>query len=243
MAKERYTLDDIREYVNAAQKKRKFSNTDIKDMMHNQMYAGILNYKGRVYKNIVPPIVSLDDLEAAQEYYKIYLIKQNDKYLFDDIMFCSIHNRKMSCTCSYNNQKKIYFYYYCNRCKATVSQNSIENYIQEIGMKSSKKENKEKIKEIDKKRYSLRRRIKSLQKSYIDKKYTPREFSSLVIPLEDRLEQLDIKRESIKIITRKTINYSDITDNMEKKKFLLSTVKGIYVNPIKKEVTNVDLYD
>lgn len=60
------------------------------------------------------------------------------------------------------------------------------------------KEN-ESIKNIDKKRYSLNRRIKNIREQYLDKTITDREFTSLIIPLEDKLDELNCIRNGLKM--------------------------------------------
>lgn len=96
---------------------------------------------------------------------------------------------------------------------------------------------KAEIKEIDKKRYSLNRRIKNLRERYLYKKITEREFCSLIIPLEDELDCLNLKRKAL-IKMDKDIDFLSLSVR-EKKSYIHSRVRKITVDTVNKAVKNI----
>jgi Site-specific recombinases, DNA invertase Pin homologs len=238
MAKERYTLIEIKNYMNNAQNERHFETYEIKKMFNDLRYAGIFIYKGKQYDNIIPAIVTLEELEDARKYYRTWKFKKNEKYLFDNLVFCSC-GTQMRCTHSYGRNQK-YYYYLCGRCNATISQVSLEEYISHINCSTTKKESL--LKEIDKERYSLNRRLKRVREKYLDKKISDRELCTLAIPIEDRLEELLFKREGLKL-KKNNFHYNQGDNEVEKKKYIQSAFKKITVDPHKKIVIDVVMSD
>ncbi len=98
------------------------------------------------------------------------------------------------------------------------------------------KEN-ESIKNIDKKRYSLNRRIKNIREQYLDKTITDREFTSLIIPLEDKLDELNCIRNGLKMKKKFTYNVNMI--DSKKKEFVEANIRSIFVNPIAKTIIEI----
>lgn len=65
MARKRYTLLEISMRVNDMQKEITFTSQTIRNILHKNMYSGTFIYKDKVYSNIVPPIITVEDQEEA----------------------------------------------------------------------------------------------------------------------------------------------------------------------------------
>ena len=66
----RYDIQDIVNYLNSQQKKKIFNAALVKSMFNDDKYAGIFEYKGEVYYDIIPPIVSYEQLQNARRLFK-----------------------------------------------------------------------------------------------------------------------------------------------------------------------------
>ena len=236
MGMERYTLTDITSYANSVQNERIFTTDQIMAMFRDKRYAGILEYKGKTYDNIIPPIVSLEELENVSLNYRKTKFKKNKEYYFDDLVYCNICGTRMTCTHSYG-RKNIYYYYYCRLCKQTISQKALEEYVSMMEMDEPMK--KEYMKVLDKEIFKVNKKIKNVRQKYLDEVYTDREYIALAIPLEDRLEELSIRRNGIKQRVKK-IEYKNLVTKEEKKEYVQSNFLRFKVDPIKKRVIDVE---
>ena len=235
MAKKFYPIKDIRDYLNEAQNDIVFTIDRVKTMFRDKRYAGILEYKGQTYTDIVPPLVSEQELIEASNNYKRWLYKKNDKYYFDGLVYCSICGTRMSCTHSYG-RKNIYYYYSCKNCKSTIGQLHIERYLDSRPLPNTRKE---KMKtDLKKERIKLNNRIKRYREKLLNEAITDRDFCSLIIPLEDRLEEVKIMLKGLRGHTKSP--YYDVTaSEKDKKAFAISNIKMIRVNPVDKIVVEV----
>ena len=150
-------------------------------MIKDERYSGVLLYKGKKYTNIVPPIVTKSIQNKAIDSLKVGRSRKNYRYIYDNIIYCANCNKVMTGT-SGKGRNKIYYYYQCKECNGKISQEQINEVISTKKYRMIKDGQKAEIKEIDKKRYSLNRRIKNLRERYLYKKITEREFCSLIIP-------------------------------------------------------------
>ena len=235
MGMERYTLMDIASYANAAQDERIFTTDQILAMFRDKRYAGVLEYKGKIYNNIIPPIITLEELEMVSNNYRKTKFKINKEYFFEDLVYCNNCGTRMSCTHSHGRSKK-YYYYYCNRCKHTISQKSLEEYVTLMDMDEPMKE--EYIKTLDKEISKVNRKIKNVRQKYLDDVYTDREYITLAIPLEDRLEELTIRRNGVRKQSKR-VDYKNLVTKEEKKEFIQSNFLKFKVDPLNKRIVDV----
>lgn len=235
MGLEKYPISEIKDYLNKHQNELKFTNSRVKDMFYNEKYAGIFYYKGKKYKNIIPPTITKKEQELLKKTYKYISTSKKIEYYFDGKVYCDICGSQLTCTHSKGRNQK-YYYYKCSECGATISQIAIEKFLCSVSYIPSK--DSRSIKTIDKKRYSLNRRIKNIREQYLDKTISDREFTSLVIPLEDKLDELNCIRNGLKM-KKQNFTYNVNMIDSKKKEFVEANIRSIYVNPIAKTIIEI----
>lgn len=235
MGKQNKSIEEIKDFLNKNQNELFFTIDRVRILFKDKRYAGIFEYKGKIYTNIIPPLVSLQDLQEASEHYKRGKFKKNEKYYFDGIVYCSVCGTRMTCLHSYG-KKKIYYYYGCRKCNMTIGQLHIEEYLNNRILPNIKKDIQKK--ELKKERIKLRARIKRYREKLLDERISDREFCSLVIPLEDRLNNVEILLKGLNIQAN-SLCYSSCITEKEKKAFALAHIERIEVDPNNKRVIEV----
>lgn len=238
MASNNYDAKTIRDHVNSLQKEKVFITYEIKEIVKRKIYIGEKTFKGKLYKNIVPAIITSELYESANKNIYITNRKNQQEYLFDNLVFCSICGSKMTDYHAVSSTGRKYYYYKCSKCNAILPQKFLENYVEGINIEKEKKE--EALKEINKELYSLNRRISKIKERYLLGEYTDREYCSLAICIEDRLTELQYKKDGLNL--RETTNeYSDLVTKEEKRQYIQATFKKITVDPYKRIVIQTDL--
>lgn len=235
MGKSSTSIEEIKDFLNENQNELFFTVDRIRKLFKDKRYAGILEYKGKTYENIIPPLVSLQDLQKASQNYRRGKFKKNEKYYFDGVVYCSICGAKMTCEHHYG-KKKIYYYYGCKKCNKTIGQLHIEEYLSNRVLPNIKKDTQKK--QLKTERMKLKQRIKRYREKLLDERISDREFCSLIIPLEDRLDKVEILLKGLKSQTH-SLCYSDCITEKEKKAFSLANIKKIIVDPNSKRVIEV----
>ena len=236
MGLEKYPIEEIKDFLNNSQNELKFTNNRVKELFYNEKYIGIFKYKGKLYKNIIPPIMTEAEQEILKKTYKYYKSAKKIKYFFDGKVYCDICGSQLTCTHSKGRNQR-YYYYKCRECGSTISQSAIEKFLCSVSHIPSK--DTKNIKEIDKKRYSLNRRIRIIREQYLDKTITDREFISLIIPLEDKLDELNCIRNGLKM-KKQNFNYNINMVDYKKKEFVEANIRSILVNPKAKTIIEVN---
>lgn len=234
MGKQCESIHDIINFLNESQNTICFTTDRVRSLFSDIRYAGIFEYKGETYTNIIPAITTLDDLEAASKNYKKVKYKNNEKYYFDGLVYCSLCGTRMSCTHSYG-RKNIYYYYNCKKCQSTIGQLQIERYLNSRALPNTKKEKMES--KLKKERIKLTNRIKRYREKLLNEVISDREFCSLIIPLEDRLEKVKIMLKGLR--NKESLCYNVNAVEKDKKAFAMSNIKMIKVNPVDKIVVEV----
>lgn len=237
MAADGYFIDEITQYANDSQSERVFNNFQIKKMISNEKYTGVMTYKGKIYTDIIPSLVDENTFKTAGSNIKIWKFKENQNYIFDGIVYCAVCGNKMSCTHSHGRSRK-YYYYYCSHCNSAISQKALEKFLTEINQIENGNNNKRMKKMITRKE-TLTNRINRIKDEYINQKFTDREFITMAIPLEDELEKINILISSFKI-SHKEFSFNEKATIHEKKKYVLTHIKRINVNPVAKKIQNIE---
>ena len=236
MARNHYSLIDIKNHINIEQKERVFQTYMIFNILHDERYIGILNYKGKRYNNIIPPLVSAEDFKEAGIFYRKKKFKHNSDYIFDDLVVCYICGHKMTCYHGKNRFGSKYYYYYCRKCNNNISQKALDDYF--VMNSNGKKMSSTRSKELRKQLRSLNKRTKQLREEYADKTISEREYATLAIPLEDRIEDIDLQMQGFKM-TKKGKNYADLVTAKEKKEYIIAHISAIIVNPETKRIIEI----
>ena len=72
----------------------------------------------------------------------------------------------------------------------------------------------------------------------MDKTISDREFTSLIIPLEDKLDELNCIRNGLKM-KKQNFTYNINMVDYKKKEFVEANIRSIFVNPIAKTIIEI----
>lgn len=238
MAKKGRALDDIQGYMNTAQNARFFEKSSILNMINDIKYAGIFKYKGKIYYDIVPVIVALEDLNEARKHIKKKKFKLNDEYLFDNLVYCHNCGSPLSCTHGNNKNNVKYYYYKCRNCSSQISQKTLENYLitKEDDLHNIEQDY---ITSINQQIYKIQEKIDSTRMKFYSDHITDKEYASIAMALEDQLNHLEIKKKVINHINKKD-KYNPALNNKEKKEYINQTIKKIIVDPHEKKIIDIE---
>lgn len=85
-------------------------------IISDNIYFGVVEYRGEEYNNIVVEKVMYD-------YQKKYEFVKRDKYLYDDtIVYCAKCSCKLKNRSAIGRNKVVYLYKYCDKCKKYVNE-------------------------------------------------------------------------------------------------------------------------
>ncbi len=235
MAKNRRNLSEIVNFLNNSQEDKHFTMRNVQEMLKDDKYAGILNYKGKIHYDIIPSIVSIEDLNEARKLLKKNKKKDTQSYYFDSIVFCACGN-KMTCTQG-NSKGQKYLYYRCKVCSSQISQKTLEQSI--INLKITHDNTKEKNK-LNKQLIQLNDKIEELKYKYLNNECNMEEYCLCAKVLEDEKAKIEKDlRLSYKI--HSITSYEEMITPEEKKYFINKYIKQIIVNPKSKKIIDIIL--
>ena len=225
MAKKGRALDDIQGYMNTAQNARFFEKSSILNMINDIKYAGIFKYKGKIYYDIVPAIVALEDLNEARKHIKKKKFKLNDEYLFDNLVYC--HNCGSPLSCTHGNNKNNVNIIIINAGIVVLkyTQKTLENYLitKEDDLHNIEQDY---ITSINQQIYKIQEKIDSTRMKFYSDHITDKEYASIAMALEDQLNHLEIKKKVINHINKKD-KYNPALNNKEKRNILIKPLKRL----------------
>lgn len=210
--------------------KKKYS-TSIRNLITNPIYKGIVEFKGEVFDNIAPAIVSSKLWEEANVVLsKRYRISSDSGFLFDKIVYCASHKKLLDRSYTMKHIKnsdkvKKYYYYICDECKKRVNQDRIINdmmismlfNVKKIRMNNS-------LARIAKRRKSLMIKREFLLEQYINDCIDKDSYINSQSKITKELESLE---ENVEIIKGRKIEEFNKLSNKEKKIFIKTYVKKI----------------
>ena len=127
---------------------RKFMMSLLARMIRNEKYAGILNVGGKVYTNVIPPVIDeklFRECNAIMDSHKHKQRKDYDEqpYILSGKLFCGYCNSAITAETGTSRTGKVYHYYKCygkklkttNCSKKSVGQDYIETLVFETTLK------------------------------------------------------------------------------------------------------------
>lgn len=233
-------LLDISKIIGEKTKIKKFESTVILKILNDERYAGTFRYKGEVYYDIIPPIITAKQQEEALQNYK-RSSKANNIYLFNGVAYCSKCKGKLASThgTSGTNNKK-YFYYKCDKCKGNISQQYLINEVLAINVSNIKRESE--IKRLRREIPTLKQRIQRLKEKYILKHFSDQEYCMLVIPLVDELSDMEVRLKVLNLYIYDSADFLAITEK-EKYEYIHSNFKKVWINTQAKRVNKIEYFE
>ena len=141
---------------------KKWGQDDVYRILKNQAYTGDVELFGKVYEGVIPAIVTKELQKEALERVKLRSRKKKYKYPFRGILLCSECGSTLKCDSTHKKIRgkvyKVYQYYFCECCKNRISQNCIQEQVEN---KLSRMLDKEHAKEI---RKSFLKHLKQVEK-------------------------------------------------------------------------------
>lgn len=141
---------------------KKWGQDDVYRILKNKAYTGDVELFGKVYEGVIPAIVTKELQKEALERVKLRSRKKKYKYPFRGILLCSECGSTLKCDSTHKKIRgkvyKVYQYYFCECCKNRISQNCIQEQVEN---KLSRLLDKEHTKEI---RKSFLKHLKQVEK-------------------------------------------------------------------------------
>ena len=194
--------------------KTNWYDSTIVGILQNEIYKGDFVHGKRTkhptyYSDVVEPIISKEMWEECQVQKKknSRSYQRTLNYLFLQKLKCPKCSRILGGKATTKKNGNSYFYYYCNDCKLTIKENTIETFISEfiddivdydsvvnqffLPMIKQKVENpKEDIEEEIKKQKD---KFKRIREAYINEVFTLEEYDLERKKVENTLEELETK--------------------------------------------------
>ena len=189
-----------------------FPHGTLSDMLSNKKYIGIITCGNQVNEHGIPPIISKEQFEIAQERKTQRKIsagkaKAVEQYFLTDKLYCGTCGGKMVGDSCKKSSDKIYKYYVCKTNKRKLGK---------CTQKSIPKENLEKV--VLKAIYKLLHNPKKKQ-HYIDSIYDYIKNKNPLIPqLEDKIETLTKKINNLVKAIEMGIDPIEVIDKMKELK-------------------------
>ncbi len=203
-----YTPSQIAMRINEVQENKLFSTSNIHNMLRNKKYSGVFKYKGQIYKNIIPPIITEEHQEKAIKMCRKNNYKRCDKYMFDGLLYCNHCERRLICVHSVGKKGKKYYYYRCSNCEVSIGQIQLllqMDSIKTVGIDGGL------IKELKARNASIKSRLRTIEDNYIARYYNEEQFLKLtnllekeLLKIEKHMWSIEKEKEELKCRDRKT---------------------------------------
>ena len=230
---------DIVSTVNAENPDRRISGEFITKVLAERRYLGEFRFKNHVYRNIIPRIVDDELFEMASAHVRRKPAKDNEEYIFDELVWCDICGSKMTCYSARNRKNEKYFYYHCRNCEANISQKQLDAVFRERTIVTDEAAADRTRKLLHREETALNRCIRKIKQRYVEETIDETEYFVLSMPLVERLNEIHIRMQ-VEEGGDKDMEYSMIEDKKLRKEYIQTRVKSITVNPKAKKILNVE---
>lgn len=226
---------------------RSWSDKTIIRMCKNKIYIGIVEWNDKIYENIINKFIIDKDIFHKANYFinKSARIKKYD-YSYHNLCICNdclVYLQQKTT----NKKGKIYFYYYCPKCKKRINEKIIDNQLLNV-TNSLYNEEILNIKKSDEEK-QLENEIKRLSKvisNYYEITVTDGskeqllEYNDFKKRTDKKIKYYKNKLKNIQEIQRKKIKYTYSSMNKELKCQLFQKyVKSISIDLTEKKVVKI----
>ena len=113
---------------------KKWGQDDVYRILKNKAYTGDVELFGKVYEGVIPAIVTKELQKEALERVKLRSRKKKYQYPFRGILLCSECGSTLKCDSTHKKIRgkvyRVYQYYFCECCKNRISQNCIQEQVE-----------------------------------------------------------------------------------------------------------------
>lgn len=215
----------------------------IKNVLSRKLYTGEFMYKGKVYYNIAPQIVSMETfLDATAMQGKRYRENHSERYYFGYKVKCFCCRSILECKSTKKKQGSTvrrYYYYFCNQCKKRINQESIledvlyriQDNVEEQTIKERKTKSKNALTKVN-------RKIDAIYDQYIAEEIDERTYlftlGKLQTEKDNLLREMKIDRKGSQI-------HWDKLSDLERKMYIQKNLGYIVVDLNLKHIVKIVL--
>ena len=223
-----YTAKEICEAMSFIYTEKALIPDKIVNMIHDERYKGIFNYKGEVYTDVVPQIIDKKTWDDAQKNFSLRKKVPNEdrNYVLNRKVYCSCGERLVNT--SGKKKKKIYRYYYCNHCNHGINQDYLLNQtLHRICNFAIQKDKSQKLNKLQEDLKKIDNKAQNLLNQYVNDKINDKYFISTLCLIDERRKNI---QKQINSLGSKTINdFLDLTP-AEQYRFIHEHLKRINVD-------------
>lgn len=110
---------------------RKWGNGTITHIIHNKIYYGTMELKGKEFPNIAQPLISKETYNLAQKRLKSGTRVTGEHYLFRGYVRCTCCDRIMGIRTAKSKTGKKYMYYICPKCLRQIPEKDVLNQVKD----------------------------------------------------------------------------------------------------------------
>ena len=183
-----------------------WSENKIAHICKQPIIQGNIYYMRKLYTNKYPALCTKEEYEKMQNIIKKRSKDRKYTYIYKDLLECHHCHTPLTCTSSYNHQKKLYLYYRCPTCKKLISEQIITRDIKPL-LKDIVKLDDRAFVDEEKKLNKEVRKLKKLEKAILD------QLANEEISTDEYLTIYNKAQESLHSLERKlkhnkdTLNY------------------------------------
>lgn len=214
-----------------------FTTDQIKHMLTKKLYYGEFEFKGTVYEDFVPSIITKDIYELANK-----IISKKFKKYGDNVYWFS---NKIHCECGEICTRKVtikhkiekYYYYYCPKCKKRINQDRIVDQVL-----NKIEEHRDKIKITEEKKHiivktaSINKKIEKFHQRYLSDQI---DFDMYITALKKFEEEKNKLNAQEKVLKQNIFLKWTCMKDVEKKAYIDTYVKRIVINTNSGIVTKI----
>lgn len=236
LAIQHQTLSGIVIYLKEVLPKRKWCSESVRRMLSDKKYIGVLEYKGKSYTDIIPPIISKEVFENAQRFFRHRKRKKNEKYYYEDLIYCSCGS-KMSGKCAIGRSSQYYYYYHCIQCNKDISQLYLNRIVSgEIETEYFFEKIDRALDEMKSAKKGFQKKAARIKEKYLCGEYEEREYLTLMMPLEEKIDEIN---EWIGEKNNHDVSFSSLKTDPERKEDVQSHINMIEVDVSRGKVKKI----
>lgn len=235
-----YTVSEIELEINKVKNSRNryISYELVRRMIRNRIYTGYFVFKGKIYSDIVPPIIDEKTYQMAQRAIRRMTLTRKH-YIFDNRVKC-LKCRSILSNTHGTSRKVKYFYYKCKKCNQNISERVLNQYMKENEPVEEYVLRKEKIiKSIDDKIKILLQKMENLRERYVNGFVDEDKYLYLIVPLDKKLVNLKKEKKKFEEQFGNKIQYSNMLTDDDKYEYISNYIDHITVDLNKKKVIEV----